>query len=210
MYNTQLKSIVVREYGRNAQELILHSLTIEDRAERQQYIERVVNLIVSMNFSNKNNSDFRLKLWFHIIEICEGKLDVDFPAGIPDIPKNINPEPLKYPNLNRKLRHYGQHVKQLIKKAKLLEDVEKRDAFVNYILSYMKFSYLKWNRDSANDEVILDEFRLLAGEGLELPEKPNTNLLTGNRRQKSYSKGKNNTRHRVPPKAKRRPNYKRQ
>ena len=41
-YNTQLKKLLLPEYGRNIQQMVDHCLTIEDREERKESRGRVV------------------------------------------------------------------------------------------------------------------------------------------------------------------------
>ena len=44
-YNTQLKRMVLPEYGRNVQSMVDHALTIEDRAERTRCAHSIINIM---------------------------------------------------------------------------------------------------------------------------------------------------------------------
>ena len=60
----------------------------------------------------------------------------------------------------------------LIKKAKDETNPEHREEFIEYLANLMKKQYLSWNRDSVNDEVIIDHLISMSDNQL----KPNANL----------------------------------
>ncbi len=194
MYNTQRKHLVIREYGRNTQELIQHAKTLENREMRQEYVERIVELILSMNPGTRNVADFRLKVWAHVLEIANYELDIDLPDNIPEKKKLEKPEPLAYPNLNRRLRHYGQHVKTMINKAKTMEDKEKQEAYLQSIASYMKLCYKAWNRENMSNEIIHEEFKILSKGELTLPDNLDLNTLMNTRKRKAAPYSSSNQR----------------
>ena len=183
-YNTQKKHLIIREYGRNTQNLINHAKGIEDREERQSYVEKVVELIMSMHPLTRNLEDYRLKIWSHVLMMANYELDVDIPDNLPDARFKRQPDKVQYPKNTRKLRHYGRNVRIMIEKAKRMEDPEQQQAYIVIIGSYMKMSYKTWNRENVNDEVIFQEFAKIANYELEIPEGTNIDSLVVPRKKK--------------------------
>jgi|GEM_PF-180123 len=192
-YNTQKEHLIIREYGRNTQNLINHAKTIEDRAERQKYVERIVHMIMSMHPHTRNLDDYRLKVWSHVLQMADYDLDVDIPDNLPDARARKKPDKVHYPKKIRKLRHYGKNVKTMIDKAKVMENQEHKDAYIGIIGAYMKMSYRTWNRENVNDEVIFQEFKRIAQDELEIPEGMNIDSLIAPKKKKT---GSNSSSHR--------------
>ncbi|MEO6130830.1 MAG: DUF4290 domain-containing protein, partial [Saprospiraceae bacterium] len=44
-YNSSREKLILPEYGRNIQKLVLHAKEIEDPDQRQQYVETLVELM---------------------------------------------------------------------------------------------------------------------------------------------------------------------
>ena len=187
---------MISEYGRNIQKMIYTMREIEDDEKRQNVAEAIVELMHQMNPNDRNNPDYKEKLWRHLFRIANYDLNVTPPDGVKPTPESnrISPEQLIYPTGVRKNRHYGKYVQSLIKKALDMEAGEKRDEFVMIIACYMKLAYGTWNRDHlVSDEVIKQDLYKMSGKVLELGEedvldvKIPTNYNNRNR-------GKNNNR----------------
>lgn len=184
-YNTQKDGLFIREYGRNTQNLINQAKDVEDREERQAYIEKVVRLIMSMHPHTRNVDDYRLKVWSHVLKMADYDLDVDIPDNLPDAREKRKPDHVAYPQKTKRLRHYGRNVRIMIEKAKGMEDKEKQEAYITVIAAYMKMSYKTWNRENVNDEVIFQEFAKLANGELEVPPGTNIDSLVAPRKSKT-------------------------
>lgn len=184
-YNTQKDQLLIREYGRNTQNLINHAKTIEDKEERQAYIEKIVRLIMSMHPHTRNVDDYELKVWSHVLNMANYDLDIDEPKNLPDARARRQPDKVSYPINTRRLRHYGANVRTMIEKAKQMEDKEQQDAYVAVIGAYMKMSYKAWNRESVQDEVIYEEFAKLSKGELQIPKGTNLDSLISPKRKKT-------------------------
>jgi len=212
-YNSSREKLIIPEYGRNVQKLVLHAKTIEDDDERQRYIERIVELVYQMNPQSKNVLEYRERLWAHIFRIADYDLNVTPPNGIMPTPENakIKLEKIDYPGFNNKNRHYGNNVKKLLKKATEMEDGAKKDAFIELIASFMKTAYRNWHREHfINDEVIKSDISKMTNGAIELGEDfklvsihatssppKNTGKRThgGRGRSNSNNKSRSNSRH---------------
>ncbi len=196
-YNSQKDHLMIREYGRNIQNLIKHAISIEDREERNAFARAIINLMAQLNPGFSNIEEYKRKLWDHIYYISEGKLDVDYPYGTPEftVTKTMKSgKPMKYPTNDVKFRHYGKNVETMIRKAIEMEDPDKRKAFTEVIGNYMKLVYNNWNRENVTDEMIVNDIRFLSGGELSLGTDSNLDALRqSNRKKKKPISYKTNT-----------------
>ena len=175
---------------------------MEDPEKRQRLAEAIVGLMHQMSSADRNNPDYRQKLWRHLFRIADYKLDVQAPEGIDTSPESndINVEPIDYPTGVRKNRHYGKYVQSLIEKALEMEAGEKRDEFTMIIASYMKLAYRTWNREHfVSDEVIKQDLMKMSKGVLELGydetidvNVPMTKRHSNNRGRNNNNRGRNN------------------
>lgn len=177
-YNTARGDIIIPEYGRNIQLLIEHAKTITDKAERQAFIETIVDLMQRLHPQTRNVEDYVAKLWSHVFRIADYDLDVDPPCEIlsrEDVYKR--PEQLPYPTNDVKYRHYGKNVQEMVRKAAAMEDEEMQEEYVQVIGSYMKMAYKTWNRETVSDEMIRKNLVKISDGELELEEDANIDGL---------------------------------
>jgi len=171
-YNSQKENLIIPEYGRNVQQLVKHALTIEDRKERQDFVERIIKLMMQMHPQNKNMEDYKQKLWRHVFRISDFKIDVDPVEGM-EVPTEDNsyakPDTLGYPDAVARFRHYGKNVQRMIAKALEMEDLEKRGQYAAVIGNYMKLAYRTWSIEHyVSDEVIVQDLEALSDGRLTL------------------------------------------
>ena len=189
-YNSEKPDLVIPEYGRNIQMLIRHTQTIEDPEMRQEFIERVIDLMQQMHPQNKKIDDYRLKLWKHVFRIAEYNLDVVPPDGeIPTPETDIKkPDPVPYPSHAGGFRHYGHNVQILINKAIEMEDGPKKEGFILVIGSYMKMAYKTWNKEQhyVSDDIIKQDLFKMSDGKLSVPDNQSLDgLSNANRRKKN-------------------------
>jgi hypothetical protein len=194
-YNTTRKYLVMPEYGRNIQKMILYATTVEDRAKRTRVATTIVSIMAQMHPKVKEAGDYKQKLWDHLFIISDFKLDVDGPYPPP--PKDVlyhKPQPLSYLDEDIKYRHYGHNIQRIIEKAIEYEDGPEKDALIKTIANHMKKSYLNWNRESVNDELIYKHLEELSEGKLELADDVKLNetneILARNRKKKYQEKGR--------------------
>jgi hypothetical protein len=170
-YNTTRGPLTISEYGRNLQEMIRYTCTIEDREKRTKAAKFIVNVMAQMTPQAKEHADYKHKLWDHQFIISEFKLDVDAPFDPPPpLTLSAKPEHLTYHDKEIAFRHYGKNIALIIEKATAYEEGPEKDALVRAIAIQLKKSYLNWNRDSVTDEVIEEHLRILSGGKLKLHE----------------------------------------
>jgi len=196
-YNTSRPKLVIPEYGRNVQKLVRYAQDIEDRAYRQAFVEKIVQMITQMYPQVRNVEDYRNKVWNHIFAISNYQLAVDAPCEILD-PEIVHqrPESVPYPHGKVKYKHYGKNVENMIAKAIAMPENDKKKAFIEVIGSYMKLAYRSWNREYVNDEIIRHDLEVLSEGKLLLPQNANLdNLIYRKRSNNSNNNNRRNNGH---------------
>lgn len=168
-YNSTREKLIIPEYGRNVQKMVEYVLTIEDRDKRTNLCKALINIMAQLHPEQRDTTDYRRKLWDHLHIISDYRLDVDgpFPAPTPEA-RQERPNRIPYPQENIKFRPYGKNIAKIIDKATLFEDGAEKDLLVKNIANHLKKSYLNWNRDSVNDELITDHLAELSHGKLKL------------------------------------------
>lgn len=196
-YNTTREKLIIPEYGRNVQKLIDYTIKIKDKDERTRMAYLVVNIMSQMNPQVRDSGDYKRKLWDHMFIISDFKLDVEapYPKPSPEILYE-KPEPIEYKEKDIAYRHYGKNIELMIQKALEYEEGEEKDALIEIIANHLKKSYLSWNRDSVNDELIHQHLSELSGEKLKLKDDVQltaTSEILAKTRKKRFSKGRDNS-----------------
>ena len=58
----------------------------------------------------------------------------------------------------------------MIKQAVTFQEGEQKHYLIEVILNQMKKSYLNWNRESVNDDMIIEDLKFLSKNQLQVPE----------------------------------------
>ena len=196
-YNTTRERLEMPEYGRNVQKMILYAISIEDRERRLKVAHVIVNIMAQMHPNLREAADYKQKLWDHLHIISDWKLNVDGPY--PEPSKDIlyaKPQRVPYSNGKIKFKPYGKNIENLIEKAIAYEEGAEKDAFMRSIANHLKKSYLNWNRDSVNDELIFKHFvelsdgKLVIEGDFKLNE--TSDILARNKKKKFTGKPRDN------------------
>lgn len=154
-YNSQREKLLIPEYGRNLQKIVEVALNTADREKRTKIAHLVVEIMVQIHSTAKDSPELRHKLWDHLHIISDFKLDVDSPFPVPhEEVLTKRPNTLTYPKRDMRFSYYGKNVENIVKKVMELEDGEEKDANIKSIANYLKKTYLLWNRDSVDDNLI--------------------------------------------------------
>ncbi len=195
-YNSSRNKLVISEYGRHIQKLVEHAMTITDKAERQKMANGIIEIMGELNPHLRDVVDFKHKLWDHLFVISNFDLDVESPYEKPVIDKLFEkPEPLNYPNSKIKYNHYGKVIELMISEAIKMEDDDLKKKLVVAIANQMKKSYVNWNLDTVEDEIIFNQLLKLSNNKLSIPEGTELSKFTPNPKQQNphaRKKKKNN------------------
>ncbi len=165
-YNSERPKLIIPEYGRHIQKMIDYATSIEDRDERNKIAQAIIGVMGNLNPHLRDVTDFQHKLWDQLFIISDFKLDVDSPYPKPTAELLAErPESLEYPQNHPKYRFYGNNIKRMIDVCAGWEDGEMKDALKYTIANHMKKSFLNWNKDTVEDDVIFNHlFELSNGE----------------------------------------------
>ncbi len=175
-YNSQLKKLVLPEYGRNIQQMVDYCCTIEDREERNKCAYSIINTMSNMFVHLSHEADFKHKLWDHLAIMSDFKLDVDSPYDMVK-PENLStkPQPIEYKLENIKMRHYGKIVDRMIQRACEYPDGEEKEALVMLIANHMKKLIYQINNEDVEDAKIFKDLEFFSKGQIKLD--PETHSL---------------------------------
>ncbi|WP_373056311.1 DUF4290 domain-containing protein [Zunongwangia sp. H14] len=187
-YNSERTQLIIPEYGRHLQKMVEHAVAIEDEKERNKVARSIIAVMGNMNPHLRDVPDFQHKLWDQLFIISDFKLDVESPFPKPSREQlEEHPEPLAYPQNFPKYRFYGNNIKRMIDEAKEYDEGPLKEALVYTIANHMKKSFLNWNRDTVDDNVIFDHLKELSNGELNLKNSDedlsdSSNLLRGRKK----------------------------
>lgn len=184
-YNTQRPHMILPEYGRNVQNMIVHAMELTDREERNKAARAIIEVMGQLNPHLRDVDDFRHKLWTHLFVMSDFKLDVDSPYEMPSREiLNEKPQMMEYPKSEIRFGHYGKYTEKIIKETVHEEDEKAREYLKNTMANFMKKQFLAYNNDAVENNVIAQQLSELSGGKLVL-ENPE-NLMQTNQILKSF------------------------
>ncbi|MEI8280211.1 MAG: DUF4290 domain-containing protein [Bacteroidota bacterium] len=162
-YNTTRSKMLMPEYGRNVQRMVEYLVTIDDRARRLRNAEAIIELMGTLNPHLKTIEDYKHKLWDHLYQMTDFKLDVDAPYPAPT-PEQVfkKPEVIPYPQKDISHRHLGRNLESLLEKGMAETDKDKKQGFTQAIGYYMKLAYTNWHKEPVHDDMIKNELAILS------------------------------------------------
>ncbi len=168
-YNTAKDHLTIPEYGRHVQNMINHAINLNEKKEQQKCVDAIIAFMGQMNPHLRDIKEFTHKLWDHLHIMSDFKLKVDSPYPKPEIEKIIEkPEPMKYPGNEIKFSYYGKTIPKMIETALRLPTIEK-EIMTGMIANQMKKSYILFNENSVDNNVIKLHLKQLSKGKLELP-----------------------------------------
>ena len=108
-YNTQREKLVLPEYGREIKKMVDHAMSLPTKEERQRCANTIIDIMERMVPQNRDNQDYKHKLWDHLALLSNYQLDIDWPYDVSGAQQiTAKPEPLGYPMTHIPVRHYGK------------------------------------------------------------------------------------------------------
>lgn len=159
------------DYGRNIMKLVEAVKGIANRADRTAAAEQVVTIMGQLNPKAKETGNWRLRVWEHLMMMSNWELDVDVPEGVHrEATTEFKPQHVGYSDGKITFRHYGRFLEEMVGVVKDMPEGEEREELVRELAMQMKRMYLTWNRDTVNDDLIVDQLNRLSKSGITLPE----------------------------------------
>ncbi|HJW28922.1 MAG TPA: DUF4290 domain-containing protein [Saprospiraceae bacterium] len=199
-YNAVRERLLLPEYGRNIQKLVQHAKEIQDPAQRQDYVETLIELMNQMLPGTKSAKEIEDKLWNHLFYIAGYDIEVNVPETVHVHHKGevfmIPSEDVDYPQKKIPYRHYGWNVNTMVQKVLAMEEGPKRDEFAKIIASYMKLAYRTWGKEQfVNDELIKEDLRKMSHGQIDVSDEANIDSYKsvtvngGNSQRRKHFKG---------------------
>lgn len=160
---------MLRGFGRNAQAMVAHALTIEDREKRTEVAKEIVRVLTNLNPDLRDVPEYKQKLWDAVYILSNWELDVDSPFPAPPKPDDTDPfKRMDYYRERPRYRQYGKNIEFMINNAVEMEEGPKRTAYINLIASTMKQFLRNINREDTPEQVLADQINELSGHRLRL------------------------------------------
>ena len=157
-YNTQREMLQLPEYGREIQKMVNHAVTLASKEERLSCAKAIVKLMETKVPRIRENSNYQQTLWDHLYLMSHGQLDIDWPFDVSNAEKiHAKPQPLKLPQSDIRLRHYGKLVEELIEKLKSMPEGPERDQLARLTANQMKRDLMQWGHGSMDDERVAND-----------------------------------------------------
>ena len=168
-YNTQRELLQMPEYGREIQRMIDHAVTLPTKEERLLCAKTIVKLMETKVPQIRENSGYEQTLWDHLYIMSHKQLDIDWPYDISGAEKfHDKPQPMKLPQSNVRLRHYGKLVSELLEKLKDMPEGGERDELIRLTAKQMKRDLVQWGHGSIDDEKVADDMARMTDGAVQL------------------------------------------
>ena len=170
-YNSSRRYLTIPEYGRHIQQMIDFCVAIEDKAERTKAANHTLKIMRQAFPHQKDMDKLDEKLWVHLHIMAQFQLDIDGDFETP-VPKQVNerPEPMPYNQKDIKFGNYGRIIPRFIDVAIGISDPEARELVTLNIVNLMKLTFMTWSDETINDEVILEQLKIMSDGKLALQD----------------------------------------
>lgn len=146
------------EYGREIQKMVDHAVSLPLREDRLHCAKSIVKMMAKKMTQVRDNVDQQQALWDHLYIMSHKKLDIDWPYDVSDAEKILSkPEPLRLPQQDIRLRHYGRLVEEMCEKLKDMPAGEERDALARHTANQMKRDLVIWGHGNSDDEKVVED-----------------------------------------------------
>lgn len=154
-YNTTEAPLKLPVYGRLVQGMVDYALTIEDRATRQAYAEKIVRVMELLNPQMRTTPNYEETLWNHLALMADYRLDIDYPCETAPCEEHRRPGKLAYPGNRIRFRHYGHLLEQALEEVgHTAPDDPAREGLVRAVAVRMKRYLADWKGDGIDDEKV--------------------------------------------------------
>ena len=172
VYNTQKKKLIIPEYGRHIHQMIDQAVALKDKKKRDEMAKAIIGIMGNLNPHLRDVPDFQHKLWAQLFIMSDFQLDVESPFDKPskEVYDKRKPNKLDYPQNYPKYRFYGNNIKRMIDFAIEWDNHDLKEKLILTIANHMKKCFLNWNKESVDDQVILDHLLDLSDGKLKVTE----------------------------------------
>lgn len=183
-YNTTQEPLIIAEYGRNVENMILHLKTLENREQRSKMAKEVVQMMGFFNPQTREIGEYKQKLWHHFFVMAGTDLDIDTPFDTTVYKQNLfenRPIKIDYPKNKINHKHYGKALEEIIESAVIETNATKKQETIAYIVHFMRLCNANWNgKNTISEEDLADNLHLLSKGRLiyDIPENLRSRKIT--------------------------------
>lgn len=171
-YNTQLKKLLLPEYGRNIQRMVDHCLKIEDFDERTECANTIVDSMFTLFPPVGDHEEYRRKLWDHLAIMSDFNLDIAWPVEVIRRESlQSMPDPVLLPAFNISRRQYGKNIELMINRISEYPEGEERDVLAILLANQMKKMMVTVDNDIVEDEKIFRDMMDMSRGAINLFDK---------------------------------------
>ena len=168
-YNTTRSNLILREYGRNFHKLVDYVKAIKEKEKRSKLSQTLIKMMKVTHPSFNDQSEVEAKLWDDLFIMAEYDMNIESPYPKPVKKSSADkPERLKYPKNKIKYRHYGKKIELLIDEACKLKNDEDKETAIIHIGKIMKSFFSMWNKESIDNNVIVQNIKELSDNKLSI------------------------------------------
>ena len=165
--------MLYREYGRSITKVI-EQVSVQPDGEKKDEAARAVVYAMSMvaGMSVKDDVAYH-KLWDHLMVMSHFRLEHAWPFPAEELAElklraqqsneTVRPR-LPYKDKRIQNRQYGAYLEDMICKLKDTPDGEEYDAMLQQVSQQAKRSYLVWNGELSDDNIIVEHISRLSGD----------------------------------------------
>ena len=168
-YNFTRRRLYLPEYGRHIHQMVDSLMEIEDRVERTRQAKAVIAVMGNLNPTLRDTEDFKHKLWDHLFIMSDFQLDVDSPYPQPSRQDlTLRPQKLSYPQSRITFKHYGKYTQRFVSLIAQEKESQRATQELSNIARYMRTKSYEFNNEHPNNDSIIRDIRIMAGDGLEV------------------------------------------
>ena len=168
-YNTTRSKLILREYGRNFHKLVDYVKAIKEKEKRNKLSQTLIKMMKVTHPSFNDQSEVEAKLWDDLFIMAEHDINIEspYPKPVPQT-RSEKPKALNYPKNKIKYRHYGKKIELLIDEACKLKKDEDKESAIIHIGKIMKSFFSMWNKESIDNNVIVENIKELSNNKLSI------------------------------------------
>lgn len=164
-YNTIRSPLILKEYGRNIQQLMEQIATIKDKAVRTQKAHNMVKLMEVIN----PNAESLQKRWDDLFILSDYKLDIDSPHPKPIKRASSQQHYVHMPFMQLiRYKYYGRHMESLLKKITTLPTLKEQQQMLITVGKLMRRFSSTWNNDYISNERMIQDIKRILPDGTTL------------------------------------------
>jgi hypothetical protein len=138
--------------------MVDHAVSLPSKEERLRCARTIIKQMLGKVPQIRDNANYEQTLWDHLYLMSHKQLDIDWPFDVSEAEKiHAKPQPMKLPQSQIRLRHYGRLVEEMMEKLKTMPASPSRDELIRLTANQMKRDLAQWGHGSIDDEKVIDD-----------------------------------------------------